>query len=130
MTTKGKTFHDNRDAAEEEFIALRHKLVRLQRKLYAEGKQKLMILFQAMDAGGKDGTILRVFRGVKPQGVRVWSFKRPTEHELAHDFLWRVHRRVPADGMIGLFNRSHYEDVLVVRVEDLVPGSLWRPRYE
>ncbi len=82
-----------------------------------------------MDAGGKDGTIRRVFKGVNPQGVRVTSFKVPSKRELAHDFLWRVHQAVPATGMIGVFNRSHYEDVLVVRVHDLVPEDVWRPRF-
>jgi PPK2 family polyphosphate:nucleotide phosphotransferase len=83
-----------------------------------------------MDAGGKDGTIRKVFRGVNPQGVRVTSFKAPSKKELAHDFLWRIHRPVPANGMIGVFNRSHYEDVLVVRVHNLVPEEVWRPRYK
>jgi PPK2 family polyphosphate:nucleotide phosphotransferase len=83
-----------------------------------------------MDAGGKDGTIRSVFRGVNPQGVRVTSFKVPSKQELAHDFLWRIHQAVPAKGMIGVFNRSHYEDVLVVRVHNIVPESVWRPRYE
>ncbi|MCA9940695.1 MAG: polyphosphate kinase 2 family protein, partial [Anaerolineales bacterium] len=78
----------------------------------------------------KDGTIRRVFQGVNPQGVQVTSFKVPTAAELAHDFLWRVHQRVPGSGMIGVFNRSHYEDVLVVRVHNIVPESDWRPRYE
>jgi PPK2 family polyphosphate:nucleotide phosphotransferase len=87
-------------------------------------------VFQALDAGGKDGTTRAVFEGVNPQGVHVTSFKAPTREELAHDFLWRVHRSVPAAGMIGVFNRSHYEDVLVVRVEELVPEAVWRPRFE
>ena len=83
-----------------------------------------------MDAGGKDGTIRHVFRGVNPQGVRVTSFKNPSENELAHDFLWRIHQAVPATGMIGVFNRSHYEDVLVVRVEKLVSKNFWEARFE
>jgi PPK2 family polyphosphate:nucleotide phosphotransferase len=82
-----------------------------------------------MDAGGKDGSIRRVFRGVNPQGVEVTSFKVPTRHELDHDFLWRIHKAVPAKGMIGIFNRSHYEDVLVVRVHKIVPEEVWRPRF-
>ena len=126
----GKLFHDNRDQAEAEFKQYRRELIELQRRLYAEGKQKLLIVFQAMDAGGKDGTIRNVFRGVNPQGVRVTSFKVPSKIELAHDFLWRIHKAVPAKGMIGVFNRSHYEDVLVVRVHNIVPESVWRPRYE
>jgi PPK2 family polyphosphate:nucleotide phosphotransferase len=102
----------------------------LQERLYAEGQQSLLIVLQAMDAGGKDGTIKRVFEGVNPQGVHVANFKQPTEKELAHDFLWRVHRQVPPTGMIGIFNRSHYEDVLIVRVNNLVPESIWRARYD
>jgi PPK2 family polyphosphate:nucleotide phosphotransferase len=101
-----------------------------QNRLWAEGRRSLLVVLQAMDAGGKDGTIRKVFTGVNPQGVRVWSFKAPTPEEMAHDFLWRVHRRTPAAGEIALFNRSHYEDVLVVRVAELVPESVWRPRYE
>lgn len=130
LATDGKQFHEDRKTAESEFKALRRELIELQRKLYAEGKQKLLIVFQAMDAGGKDGTIRNIFRGVNPQGVRVTSFKVPSKEELAHDFLWRIHKAVPAKGMISVFNRSHYEDVLVVRVHDIVPESVWRPRYE
>ena len=130
ITTQGKTFHQDRAAAKTEFMALRHELIELQRRLYAEGRRKLLVVFQAMDAGGKDGTIRRVFRGVNPQGVRVTSFKNPSVEDLAHDFLWRIHKAAPAAGMIGVFNRSHYEDVLVVRVESIVPELVWRPRYE
>ncbi|MEJ7596133.1 MAG: polyphosphate kinase 2 family protein [Planctomycetaceae bacterium] len=119
-----------RAAGEELFLSLRSDLITLQTQLYSESKQKLLIIFQAMDGGGKDGTIRSVFEGVNPQGVVVTSFKRPSEVELAHDFLWRVHKAVPANGMIGIFNRSHYEDVLVVRVHNIVPESVWRPRYE
>jgi len=130
ISTEGKEIHENRDAAEKDFVSLRHKFIELQPKLYAEGKQKLLIVLQAMDAGGKDGTTRKVFRGVNPQGVRVTSFKKPTEEELAHDFLWRIHKAVPAKGMIGVFNRSHYEDVLVVRVDGLLPKAVWSERYE
>ena len=130
LTTQGKTLHSDRTAAEAEFKQLRRELREWQVRLYAEGKQKLLIVFQAMDAGGKDGTIRRVFQGVNPQGVRVHSFKVPSKEERAHDFLWRVHKVVPGKGMISVFNRSHYEDVLVVRVHDIVPESVWRPRYE
>jgi len=129
ITTRGKELHDHRDAAEDEFESLRRELAVLQGRLYAEGKGKLLIVLQAMDAGGKDSTIRRVFEGVNPQGVRVTSFKAPTSEELSHDFLWRVHKSVPAAGMIGVFNRSHYEDVLVVRVDKLQPESVWRSRY-
>ncbi len=130
VSSRGKDFHDDRDEAEKEFYSLRDELIEWQRKLYAEGKQKLLVVLQAMDAGGKDGTIRHTFKGVNPQGVRVTSFKQPSEVELAHDFLWRVHKAVPAKGMIGVFNRSHYEDVLVVRVHNIVPKSVWKPRYE
>lgn len=102
----------------------------LQEKLYAENKQGLLIVLQAMDAGGKDGAIKHVFQGVNPQGCRVSSFKAPNPEESNHDFLWRYHKSAPAVGRLGIFNRSHYEDVLVVRVKDLVPEEVWRPRYE
>jgi PPK2 family polyphosphate:nucleotide phosphotransferase len=130
IPTEGKNLHPDRQLADEEFKTLREELIELQRRFYAEGKKKLLIIFQAMDAGGKDGTIRRVFQGVNPQGVRVTSFKAPSKKELAHDFLWRVHQAVPETGMIGVFNRSHYEDVLVVRVHDLVQEAIWRPRYK
>jgi PPK2 family polyphosphate:nucleotide phosphotransferase len=128
--TDAKHLNLVREEAETEFKRLRRELIELQARLYAEGEQKLLIVLQAMDAGGKDGTIRRIFQGVNPQGVRVTSFKSPSRRELAHDFLWRIHQAVPAKGMIGVFNRSHYEDVLVVRVHNLVPETVWRPRYE
>ena len=105
------------------------RLRELQYLLYAESRRALLIVLQAMDAGGKDGTIRHVMSGVNPQGCRVASFKAPTSEELAHDFLWRVHKAVPGRGEIGIFNRSHYEDVLVVRVHDLVPREVWSKRY-
>lgn len=105
-------------------------LQELQELLYAEGKHRVLVVLQAMDTGGKDGTIRRVFGGVNPQGVKVASFKVPTAEELAHDFLWRIHKAVPASGEIVIFNRSHYEDVLVVRVHNLVPKAVWSKRYE
>jgi PPK2 family polyphosphate:nucleotide phosphotransferase len=108
----------------------RDRLVELQELLYAEAKHALLIVLQAMDTGGKDGTIRRVMSGVNPQGCSVASFKAPSAEELAHDYLWRVHARVPAKGMIGIFNRSHYEDVLVVRVHELVSKDVWKQRYE
>ena len=101
----------------------------LQEKLYAERRQSLLVVFQAIDTGGKDGTIRSVFEGVNPQGCRVWSFKVPSAEERDHDFLWRYHAKVPGRGMIGVFNRSYYEDVLVVRVKDIEPEPVWRPRY-
>lgn len=109
--------------------ANRKEIIRLQERLYAENKQSLLVVFQAMDTGGKDGCIRNVFHGVNPSGVRVRSFKAPTEVELSHDFLWRIHQHTPPTGHISVFNRSHYEDVLVVRVKDLVPKSVWSKRY-
>ncbi len=109
---------------------VKERIAELQYTMWGERKHALLIALQAMDAGGKDGTIRRVFSGINPEGVRVTSFKRPTEEELAHDFLWRVHNAVPTLGEIGIFNRSHYEDVLIGRVESLVPESVWAPRYE
>lgn len=102
----------------------------LQYKLYAESKTALLIVMQAMDTGGKDGVIRKVFGPANPQGVRVDSFKQPTAEELAHDYLWRIHRRTPAKGMIGVFNRSHYEDVLVHKVHKLIPDKQLDQRYE
>lgn len=130
LSTRGKDFHKDRDAAEKEFEELKQELAKLQERLYAEAKQKVLVVLQAMDTGGKDSTIRSVFSGVNPQGVQVKSFKEPTKEELAHDFLWRIHQAVPASGYIGVFNRSHYEDVIVVRVADIFPESVWRPRYE
>ena len=118
-----------RSAAKREFQGLREELVDLQRALFAESKQSLLIVFQALDCGGKDGTIRKVFQGLNPQGVRVASFKRPTETELEHDFLWRIHPHAPGRGMISVFNRSHYEDVLVPLVENLAPRELIEKRY-
>ena len=129
-TRGGDAYQLKRKATEKAFKALRTELAEWQYKWYAEGNRKLLIVLQALDAGGKDGTIRRVFQGVNPQGVQVTSFKAPTKEELAHDYLWRIHKNVPAAGMWGVFNRSHYEDVLIVRVQDLVPESVWRPRYE
>ena len=106
------------------------RLYELQYDLYAENQRALLVVLQAMDAGGKDGTIRRLAAGLNPQGCRVTSFKVPTAEEAGHDFLWRIHRAVPAQGEIGIFNRSHYEDVLVVRVHDLAPKSVWSKRYD
>lgn len=130
LTTRADELHQDRERAEADFKKLRRRIAELQFRLYSEGRQKLLVVLQAMDAGGKDSTIRRVFRGVNPQGVRVTSFKAPTKEELARDYLWRVHRAVPGKGMIGVFNRSHYEDVLIVRVDSLVPEAVWRRRYE
>ena len=118
-----------RDVADE-LKRHRDRISDLQARLYGEQKRSLLIVLQAMDTGGKDGTIKGVFQGVNPQGCQVWSFKAPSNEEAAHDFLWRYHQKAPPKGMIHIFNRSHYEDVLIVRVKDLVPESVWRPRYE
>jgi PPK2 family polyphosphate:nucleotide phosphotransferase len=98
--------------------------------LYADGKQSLLIVLQGLDAAGKDGTIRHLFAGMNPQGTSVSSFKQPSAEELSHDFLWRIHARTPAKGEVVIFNRSHYEDVLVVRVHNLVPSDVWAKRYE
>ena len=105
------------------------KLTELQRLLYADHKHALLIVLQALDAGGKDGTIRHVMSGVNPQGCEVTSFKAPSAEELAHDFLWRIHKAVPRLGQIGIFNRSQYEDVLIVRVHKMVPKAIWSERY-
>ena len=118
---------DKKDAAEE-LEALLEELGSLQERLYAEGRRSVLVVLQGLDASGKDGTIRHVFTGVNPQGCRVTSFKAPTPVELAHDFLWRVHAECPARGMIGIFNRSHYEDVVTVRVLELAPEEVWSRR--
>jgi len=119
-----------RDAADNRTSELNSRLEGLQELLYAERRHKLLIVIQATDTGGKDGTIRHVFDKVNPQGVKVASFKKPTDAELAHDYLWRVHQHAPGAGEITIFNRSHYEDVLVVRVHDLVPKKRWSRRYD
>lgn len=106
------------------------KLAELQYKLYAENKQSLLIVLQALDAGGKDGTINHVLAPMNPQGCRVHGFKAPTPEEQAHDFLWRIHRSAPKNGEVVIFNRSHYEDVLIARVHKLVPQKVWSKRYD
>lgn len=115
--------------ARDETEALKDKLIGLQDRLYAGAEHRLLVVLQAMDTGGKDGTIRRVFSGVNPSGVRVARFQAPTRIELAHDYLWRIHAEVPEKGEIVIFNRSHYEDVLAVRVNQLVPPEVWRRRY-
>ena len=106
------------------------RMAELQELMYAEGRHALLIVLQAMDAGGKDSTIRHVMDGFNPQGCHVVSFKVPTEEELAHDFLWRIHLHAPRLGYVSIFNRSHYEDVLVVRVKGLVPKEVWQSRYD
>jgi PPK2 family polyphosphate:nucleotide phosphotransferase len=114
---------------DEKLEKIRQELDRLQELLYAERKHKVLIVLQAMDTAGKDGTISHVFEGMNPQGVKVASFKAPTPEELDHDYLWRVHKQIPGKGEIVIFNRSHYEDVLVVRVHKLITKDVWQRRY-
>src|SRR5579883_1470664 len=120
-----------KDAGEVEGLLKKQldELVDLQHLLYAENRRALLIVLQGMDTSGKDGTIRHVMAGMSPLGVQVQAFKAPNDEELAHDFLWRVHQKVPRFGYIGIFNRSHYEDVLIVRVHDLVPRKVWKARY-
>lgn len=122
-------FDGGKDEGEARHAELNARLEELQERLWADGRHKVLVVLQAMDTGGKDGTIRHVFEHVNPLGVRVASFKKPSEDELAHDYLWRVHRHTPGDGELVVFNRSHYEDVLVVRVHDLVPEQRWARRY-
>jgi PPK2 family polyphosphate:nucleotide phosphotransferase len=121
---------ENEASSLEETEAHVRKMDPLQERLYAEGKQSLLIILQALDTGGKDGTIRHVMRGINPQGCQVTSFKAPTPDELSHDFLWRIHKHVPAKGMIGIFNRSQYEDVLITRVHDEISARETVRRYK
>lgn len=120
----------DRDKAEERFARLAPELGDLQEMLYGASTRSLLVVLQGLDTSGKDGTIRHVFGEVNPQGCDVASFKVPTPLELAHDFLWRIHQKTPAKGMMTVFNRSHYEDVLVVRVHELVPERVWSKRYD
>jgi PPK2 family polyphosphate:nucleotide phosphotransferase len=122
--------HPPEEELKSRLARLTRRIDELQTALYAEGKRSLLVVFQARDAGGKDGTIHKVFGPMNPQGAVLSSFNAPTEDELARDFLWRVHQAVPPKGTIGIFNRSHYEDVLVVRVNELVPARVWKKRYD
>ena len=119
----------DKERTEAEYDGMHRELAGLQERLFAEGTRSLLVVLQAIDAGGKDGTIKHVFGGFNPASCRVASFKVPSELERGHDFLWRVHAQAPAKGEVVVFNRSHYEDVLVVRVHELVPETVWRPRY-
>jgi PPK2 family polyphosphate:nucleotide phosphotransferase len=121
---------DGRDVAVALLELARERLRELQYQLYADGRFGLLVVLQAMDAGGKDGTIRNVFSAFNPQGCHVAAFKVPSDEELKHDFLWRIHRAAPGRGEVGVFNRSHYEDVLVVRVDNLAPKAVWSKRYE
>lgn len=122
-------FSGDKEEAGRRVDDMRMELASLQEKLYAQRRHRVLIVLQAMDTGGKDGLIRHLFTGVNPMGVQVARFERPTGEELAHDYLWRVHARVPASGQIVVFNRSHYEDVLTVRVNGMVPEKVWRRRY-
>jgi PPK2 family polyphosphate:nucleotide phosphotransferase len=121
--------YENEEATISELNKYSQRLGELQAVMYAENKHALLIVLQAMDGGGKDGTINHVMGAMNPQGCSVVGFKVPTAEELAHDYLWRIHKQTPRKGQIAVFNRSHYEDVLVVRVHNLVPGDVWSKRY-
>jgi PPK2 family polyphosphate:nucleotide phosphotransferase len=122
--------YGSEEETREELDGLVRRIADLQERLYAEERRSVLVVLQGTDAAGKDSTIKRVFRETNPQGCRVYSFKQPSSEESAHDFLWRYHPHAPAAGMIHVFNRSHYEDVLVVRVKDLAPEARWRSRYD
>jgi len=121
---------DSREEAEADTQASVEAISELAYRLYAENRRALLIVLQGMDSAGKDGTIRHVMSAVSPQSCQVKPFKQPSAEELDHDFLWRIHKAVPAKGNIGIFNRSHYEDVLVVRVHNIVPKEVWETRYE
>jgi PPK2 family polyphosphate:nucleotide phosphotransferase len=123
-------FKGDKEAAQAETAKLRVKLEDLQEVLFAEHQHKVLVVLQAMDTGGKDGAIRHVFSGINPAGVRVVSFKAPTAEELDHDYLWRIHKMAPGQGELTIFNRSHYEDVLIVRVHQLVPPAVWKERFD
>jgi PPK2 family polyphosphate:nucleotide phosphotransferase len=125
-----KGTHGSHDAARAEIATQVARMDRLQYLLYADAGQSLLIVLQGLDAAGKDGVVRHLFSGMNPQGTRVAAFKEPSSVELAHDFLWRAHRQAPGRGEVAIFNRSHYEDVLVVRVHNLVPPAVWSKRYE
>jgi len=122
-------FDGDKEEGEERLAELRLELAALQARLYAEEKDRVLIVLQAMDAAGKDSTVRDVLRSTNPMGVHAFPFGRPSSEELAHDYLWRIHHHTPARGEIVIFNRSHYEDVLVVRVNELVPEKQWKRRY-
>jgi PPK2 family polyphosphate:nucleotide phosphotransferase len=123
-------FPEDKEDGKEEMTELKRRLSKLQEHLYGEGKHKILTVFQAMDTAGKDGVVKDVFNEMSPQGIEVSGFKAPSSEELSRDYLWRAHNRVPGKGKVGIFIRSHYEDVLVVRVHELVPKAVWSRRYE
>ncbi|MGI4863290.1 MAG: polyphosphate kinase 2 family protein [Janthinobacterium lividum] len=116
--------------AKKRFEELHKQLSDLQENLYAEHRRSVLLVFQAIDTGGKDGAIRQLLTGLNPAGVQVAAFKAPSKEELDHDFLWRIHQQTPGKGHIGVFNRSHYEDVLVTRVHGLIGPEVWQPRYQ
>jgi PPK2 family polyphosphate:nucleotide phosphotransferase len=118
-----------KDESLKAFDKLQDELQNLQKVLYAQNQHKILLVLQAMDTGGKDGCVKHVFSRIDPQGIHVRSFKKPTEEELARDFLWRVHKKVPRNGEMVIFNRSHYEDVIAVKVKKLFPEKVWKQRY-
>ncbi|MES2659237.1 MAG: PPK2 family polyphosphate kinase [Verrucomicrobiota bacterium] len=121
-------FQGNKDEFGAQFDELQDQLQQLQKVLYAQNKHRILVVMQAMDTGGKDGCIKHVFSRIDPQGIHVRSFKKPSEEELAHDFLWRVHSKVPSTGQLVIFNRSHYEDIIAVRVKKIFPDEVWKRR--
>ncbi|MEM6916349.1 MAG: polyphosphate kinase 2 family protein [Verrucomicrobiota bacterium] len=129
-TTDEDLFPVNKPKGKDLFKQMSLQIDELQTQFYAEGKHRLLVVFQAMDTGGKDGTIRSVFEKMDPQGVRCAAFKKPSSLELAHDYLWRIHQQVPQNGEVVIFNRSHYEDILAVRVREIFPESVWSKRYE
>ncbi|MEM9703335.1 MAG: PPK2 family polyphosphate kinase [Planctomycetota bacterium] len=128
--TQGWDEEEDADEVAEQLADCRERLAALQEKLCAERKQSLLVVLQAMDAAGKDSTVKHVFGGMNPNNVRVWSFKKPTKIELEHDFLWRVHKHAPGAGYVGVFNRSHYEDVLIVKVHQWADARTIERRYD
>lgn len=122
--------HENEAAAKDEIVRTRTQMMQLQERLYGEKRHALLIVLQGIDAAGKDGVCWHVIEGMNPQGTMVTGFKQPTAEELSHDFLWRIHQHTPGKGQVAVFNRSHYEDVLVARVHKLVPEEIWKARYD
>ena len=119
---------ESKEDIQVQFDALQDELQELQKRLYAQNKHRILVVMQAMDTGGKDGCIKHVFSRIDPQGIHVCSFKKPSEEELSYDFLWRVHSKVPHRGQLVIFNRSHYEDIIAVRVKKIYPDEVWKRR--
>lgn len=132
LDTNEKTLAEDlgKEESYQPLDGLRDELQQLQKMLYAQNKHRVLVVIQAMDTGGKDGCIKHVFSRVDPQGLNVVSFKKPSEEQLAHDFLWRIHKHAPRNGHLTVFNRSHYEDIIAVRVKELYPEKVWKKRYQ